>query len=420
MQNTRSNLLSPTEILDIYGIPILNDDERQKYFTLDKDETRLLNTYTNTQEAIYFLVSLIFFKIKHTFIEFNYQDITNERQYLMSRYFQGKPSPRQLPVKYIQSQIKSKILILCGYQRFTDSMRKTIFTELCSIASNHPRQRQLCKEFLNMCVKHSVAIPGYATLYIFVRKVWNHENKRVNRAFLRYTSKIQRKTILSLLEKKDNFYHILSIKQDMQSFKTRDLETELEKQEKLKPIFEIAQIAIPKLSLPSTTIDYYANLIHFYNGSDLNQLSLEARGLYLLCYTFTRYQMLNDNLLEAFKKRTNDYVGKAKDYAKAESIKCLEKIKFARENASNILIAINDDPHPDYMPKDKIYSHIGVLRPHPTFFTGVLEYYIKIIKNPHQTNHIPNSLIQSQGTYSDIAEIFYHKNHSYPVYRMLV
>ena len=152
MSNKNSTLLNPTEILDIYGPPILNDIERQEHFTLNKAETNLLKTHTNTKEAIYFLVCLVFFKIKGIFVEFNYQDITVERQYLMKRYFPGKPLPKSLPVKYIQSQIKSKILNLCGYQRFEEPIKDTIFKELCASAANHPRQRQLCKEFLNSCV----------------------------------------------------------------------------------------------------------------------------------------------------------------------------------------------------------------------------------------------------------------------------
>ena len=358
MSNKNSTLLNPTEILDIYGPPILNDIERQEHFTLNKAETNLLKTHTNTKEAIYFLVCLVFFKIKGIFVEFNYQDITVERQYLMKRYFPGKPLPKSLPVKYIQSQIKSKILNLCGYQRFEEPIKDTIFKELCASAANHPRQRQLCKEFLNSCVKYKVAIPGYTTLQDVVSNVWNHENKRVRTSYIRHTTSPQRAMVLSLLDKTDDLHHIISIKQDMKGFKTHDLWSELEKQEVLKPIFEIAKLVIPKLSLPMTTIEYYASLIHYYSGPGLKQLNLEAIGLYLLCYTFTRYQMLNDNLLDAFKKRTSDYKSKAKDYADTQSLKYMEMIKNTRERVSQLLIAINNDPHPVHMLKGDIYTYI--------------------------------------------------------------
>jgi hypothetical protein len=178
MSNKNSSLLSPTEIFDIYGIPIFNDLDRKKYYTLNKAETNQLKSYININYAVYFLVYLAFFKIKHSFIEFDYKDITAEIEYLLKRYFTDVKSQKNLlshinlPTKYVQSRIKSKILDLCKYQRFTGSVQKIIQNELGAIFSRHPRQRQLCKEFLNLCVKHKVAIPGYTTLQDEVSNAW--------------------------------------------------------------------------------------------------------------------------------------------------------------------------------------------------------------------------------------------------------
>ena len=87
MPNTNSNLLNPTEIFDIYGVPVLNDLERQAHFTLNKAETRLFKTYEEPRNAIYFIVCLVFFKIKRTIVEFEYKDIQAELQHVIKRYF---------------------------------------------------------------------------------------------------------------------------------------------------------------------------------------------------------------------------------------------------------------------------------------------------------------------------------------------
>jgi hypothetical protein len=55
MPNTNSNLLNPTEILDIYGVPILNDLERKTHFTLDQSEMQLLKTYIEPKNVVYLL-----------------------------------------------------------------------------------------------------------------------------------------------------------------------------------------------------------------------------------------------------------------------------------------------------------------------------------------------------------------------------
>ena len=370
MPNTNSNLLNPTEIFDIYGVPVLNDLERQAHFTLNKAETRLFKTYEEPRNAIYFIVCLVFFKIKRTIVEFEYKDIQAELQHVIKRYFVDNVASKKtlthaldsntlsIPGRSVQSRIRSDIINLCGYQRFTGSIKNTLYAELRSIAPTHPRQRQLCKEFLNACVKHNVAIPGYTILQTVVSDVWNYENNRVISAYVRYASKVERSTVLSLLDKTDNLHNIISIKHDMKGFKTHDLWEEIDKQEILKPIFEIAKLIIPKLSLPATTIDYYARLIHYYSGPGLKQLKANAAGLYLLCYTYTRYQMLNDNLLDAFKKRTSDYKNKAKNYADAQSLKYLDIIKENQERVSKLLVRIDNDPHPTYVLKGIIYEYV--------------------------------------------------------------
>ena len=71
MANKIPRLLAPAELLDIYGIPILNDIERQEYFTFNEEENKALKEFKNTKEAVYFAICLVFFKIKRTLVDFN-------------------------------------------------------------------------------------------------------------------------------------------------------------------------------------------------------------------------------------------------------------------------------------------------------------------------------------------------------------
>jgi hypothetical protein len=83
--DTKIQLLTPTELLDIYGSPVLNDIERREYFTLNKNEVKILKSFRNTEESVYFAICLIFFKMKRTFVNFGYQDTTEERRHIMER-----------------------------------------------------------------------------------------------------------------------------------------------------------------------------------------------------------------------------------------------------------------------------------------------------------------------------------------------
>lgn len=54
MPHSQTSLLSPIELRDLYGIPVLNEIERQEYFTFNTAEMNMLNRFVN-QAVAYFL-----------------------------------------------------------------------------------------------------------------------------------------------------------------------------------------------------------------------------------------------------------------------------------------------------------------------------------------------------------------------------
>lgn len=361
MPYQKLQLLTPTELLDIYSSPVLNEIELREHFTFNSDETKILKKYSNASDAVYFAICLVFFKKKHTLINFNYQDVTQERRHIMARYLPYKNIPKYFPKdRRIIAKIENHVLALCNYQRYTEETctKLNLKKDLLKLAVNHPRQRQLCKAFLDLLIKNRIAIPGYTTIQNIVSEAWNQENNRVISSYLRYTSKTQRNLIGFLLIKTEKHHNIISIKQEMKSFNTNELWSEIEKYNRLKPIFKIARNTLPKMQLPTATINYYASLINYYNGTRLKNLDTNLAQFYLLCYSYTRYQILNDNLLEALKKRTLEYNKKANDYADEQKLKQLEAIKNIRKKVSDMLIAIKTYPDKNQIPRKEIYKYV--------------------------------------------------------------
>ena len=66
MAHSKTGLLSPTELRDLYGIPLLNDAERREYFTFDQAELNILTNFKDVKDSVYFAIALVFFKLKHT------------------------------------------------------------------------------------------------------------------------------------------------------------------------------------------------------------------------------------------------------------------------------------------------------------------------------------------------------------------
>jgi len=152
----------------------------------------------------------------------------------------------------------------------------------------------------------------------------------------------------------------MSIRKDIKNFKTNELNKELDKLQKLKSIFDIALNVIPKFNIPATTLDYYAYLINYYGGWRLKQINKDYAQIYLLCYSFIRYQTLNDNLVEAFKKRVRDYETAAKQYVREQAIAYQDNMLNIKKRVSALLVAINNLANKqDNIPTAEIFKYIS-------------------------------------------------------------
>ncbi|WP_423064040.1 DUF4158 domain-containing protein [Candidiatus Paracoxiella cheracis] len=356
MANTTTTLLTTEERRALYDSPVLNDPERTEYFTFNNDEVKTRNSFKKLDDAIYFAISLAFFKLKYTLVNFRYRDVTLERQHVMQRYFSNQPTPRSFSNnKDVIARIENKVLETVGFSRFRGQKSETIIAILQKQAPLYPRQRQLCKALLNLLIKENIAIPALTTIQDCVTRIWNNEHFRIIKAYYRYTNKVQRELVLSLLNKTDEKNCIVSIRKDMKQFNTTDIHKELDKHEQLKAVFFIAKVVLPKLNLPAATIDYYASLINYYNGARLKQLNSDTIHLYLLCYSYSRFQIINDNLLEAFRKRTLDYTAKAKSEANNEAAKFIDELQTVRQKVHDLLMVIKNDKHKTSIPKSKLF-----------------------------------------------------------------
>lgn len=358
MANKDSRLLSTEEQWDIYFPPVLNAFERAQYFSLSPEETHVLQSFRNIKSAVYFILCLVFLKLKGTLVKFKYQDVTLERQYIMKRYFQTRKSPRSFPSSQNSiMRIENKALAICKYRRCTESYKTQVQTALQQQAAQYPRQRKLCKVLLDLLAEHRIAIPPYSVLQAIVIEVWDKENRRIINAYCRATHKKERETVYALLNKTDGINLIAKIKKDMRGFNNTAINDEIEKLQQLTPVFSVAMRVIPKLKLPTTAINYYASLVDYYNGHRLKKLDRYQAELYLLCYAFRRCSEVKDNLMAALKKRTVDYKSAGDLSSKNKSSEQLITTKEARIKASNTLIAIHDYKK-DSVPKPEIYKHI--------------------------------------------------------------
>ncbi len=146
----------------------------------------------------------------------------------------------------------------------------------------------------------------------------------------------------------------LMVKADLKSFNTHDLWKELDKHALLKYISDIAKIVFQKLNIPIATCQYYVSLIRYYDRPRMKRINSQKIELYLLCYAFIRYSIVNDILIDTFRKRLAEIQNKTNDYINEQQ---LERIKTTHEQISTMVLMIDRSPSP-YIPKKGIYKYV--------------------------------------------------------------
>src|SRR3990167_3668342 len=126
----RIDLLSQSEIEDLYERPAFNDEERLLYFTLDEKEMSASMSYLNDRTRLYFILQLGYFKAKQQFYSFNIEDVIDDAEFVNKTYLQGKATlSGKITREYLKSQ-KDAILKLYNYQIFSNETEEKISLHL--------------------------------------------------------------------------------------------------------------------------------------------------------------------------------------------------------------------------------------------------------------------------------------------------
>ena len=211
---------------------------------------------------------------------------------------------------------------------------------------------------LDICNQQNIATPAQSSMDKIVNDIWQQEQQRLHKTFRRHAKKSQRQLLDTLLAKQDTNYPVIEFRHEMKSFKTFEIDKALKQQEQFRVIFDIAKHIIPKLKIPSNTVDYYASLINYYKGTQLSKLNKNAVHIYLLCYCYMQYQKINDQLLEAFKKKVIDIYNQSTKTANTNLANHMGNTRQIRQQVSEMLLAIKRSKHKTHIPKTTLFRYV--------------------------------------------------------------
>lgn len=317
----RINLLSETELTDLYARPAFNSDEQELYFTLTEQEQIILNHYTDLNTKVYFILQLGYFKAKQQFFKFDFAEISNDIQFIIKTYFKETKIVLSgfLSRDYIAKQ-KQDILALFDYHDWSSEYEVQIETQLCEILRYYPKSHNALRQLLNYFDDKQIIIPNYRKLQDIFTAAFRLEEKRLSQIILSIPESKQAQ-LSALIKNNEGISQLNIVRADQKDFQFTAVRAEVEKAQGLADLYEFSKVFIPTLKLSKNAVRYYADVVEQYAPFRLRQLNKTQQWLRLICFVYHRYQQIMDNLIISFMYHTRAILDAGKTYAAMAQMK---------------------------------------------------------------------------------------------------
>ena len=317
----RLNILTPSEINELYSLPQFGDEERQQYFDMSAQELQSVEQ-RRSAIGIFQALELGYFKAKRQFFAFELPDVMLDLHYLARHYFPGlELKTLTLPSKPTRVLIQRAVLTLLSYQPCDSTAKKDLNARMQRSAALSTQPAYILRDLLEYLAQKRLVAPQYTTLQDMVGGVIASEGLRVTQLLELHAPQSVLQSLDALLLGDEKMLTLTDIKREPRNFGLKELRREVERRQHFQPLHEFAHTFANTAGLSQESGKYYASLVKYYTHYKLQRMPRGAARLYLLCFALHRFRQINDNLIEAFIY----LVGQFDKQAKAAAIEAMGK-----------------------------------------------------------------------------------------------
>ena len=298
-KNKLLNILSDAEQEALYGLPDFDDAQRLDYLALTETELALAVSRPGLHAQVYCILQIGYFKAKHAFFRFDWNEVEDDCAFVLSRYFQGEVFEHKPITKHEHYTQRERVAELFGYRLWAADFLEQLGQQAALTVRRDVTPGFLATELIVWLHGHKIIRPGYTTLQELISETLSTERRRLGDLLAQVLDDPAKATLDQLLVRDDTLSQLAALRQDAKDFGWRQMSREREKRALLEPLHRIAKALLPKLGISQQNLLYYASLVNFYTVYDLRNLKADQTHLYLLCYAWQRYRQLSDNLVDA-------------------------------------------------------------------------------------------------------------------------
>jgi TnpA family transposase len=343
-------VLSEVERYALYALPDFDDGQQLDYLSLSESELALACSRTGLHAQVYCALQLGYFKAKHAFFGFTWDDVQDDCSFVLTRYFNGQTfQPHTISTRENYTQ-RNLITELFSYRVWSAEFLPQLTQQIAHIVRRDVTPGFIVAELVAYLNEHKIVRPGYTTLQTLISEALSAERGRLGSLLAELLDGTAKEALAQLLVRDDSLSELAALKQDAKDFGWRQMVQEREKRAKLETFYQIAKRVLPKLAVSQQNLLYYASLANFYTIYDLRRLKPEQTHLYLLCYAWHRYRQLTDNLVDAL----GYHMKKVEDETKARANKGFAAEQVLRQQETpqvgHLLLLYVDDGLTDATP----------------------------------------------------------------------
>lgn len=347
LRDRRLSILSGSEVEAIYGRPRFTDEERVQYFSLIGAEYETLQSLRSVKSMAHFILQLGYFKAKHMFFVFGFNDIEADLEHVFSRHMPATcRRPRASVDKKTRLKQQRLILALTGYRTCGSADRRHLAAKARQAARLCSKPVYVFRELMQYMEEKRVVAPRYTTMQEVVGRALKDEQDRLLKLVQSNLRASDIRALERLLKDTSGLHEISQIRREPKNFSVSEITREITRGEHIRALYQLTDNLIPKLDISNESIKHYASLVNYYSAYKLKRMNSCVAYLYLLCFVRHRFQRLHDNIIGSLLYDVRRYNDDAKRAAKNRLHDCRLEGNQNLEKAGQVLSLFTDDDIP--------------------------------------------------------------------------
>lgn len=354
-KSKRLTIASEAERVALYGLPDFDDDQRMEYFIFTEPELMLALARPALPAQVYCTLQMGYFKAKQLFFRFSWDKFPKEDvAFILDRYFASQDFFRFSISKHEFYAQRTAIVSFFGYRPWCQEFSPQLQKLAGQIVSRDVTPSFIVAELIAFLKEQKLVRPGYTTLQTVVSEALTDERNRLGHILNEMLDERTKTALQKLLVREDTLSGLAALKQDAKHFGYRMMASERQKRVSLEPLYQATTSILPRLTISKQNLNHYASLVQYYTIYDLRRLKPEQTNLYLLCYSWQRYQQLTDNLVEALCYHIKQFEDETKDKATKQFSEYQAKRTQESTQVGRLLLLYVDESLNDDLPFGEI------------------------------------------------------------------